>query len=126
MGPELKSINTRRLLRLAMEMNEYQEKALSTALYPTIGKPFIYPVLGLVGEAGEVAEKLKKVMRNDGGNMSDEKNREIAKELGDVLWYLAVLAKELGLSLDEVARMNVEKLADRKARNVIKSEGDNR
>jgi len=109
-----------------MEMNEYQDKALTTAEFPVVGKPFIYPVLGLVGEAGEVAEKLKKVMRNDNGELNDDKRKDIAKELGDVMWYLAILAKELDLELNDIAEMNIAKLRDRKERGVIKSEGDNR
>lgn len=109
-----------------MNLNEYQEKARETALYPDAGKNFVYPTLGLVGEAGEVAEKIKKVIRNDGGVMSDERRGEIKKELGDVLWYLAQLSTELGYTLEEVAQGNIEKLASRKERGVLHSEGDNR
>lgn len=109
-----------------MELNEYQEQAQKTALYPEIGKSFVYPTLGLVGEAGEVAEKVKKIMRNHNGEVSEETRQEIKKELGDVLWYLAQLSREFGFTLDEVAQANVKKLADRMERGVIHSKGDNR
>jgi NTP pyrophosphatase (non-canonical NTP hydrolase) len=80
----------------------------------------------MVGEAGEVADKVKKVIRDDHGIMTDEKKLEIAKELGDVLWYLAQLSTELGFALDKVAEMNIEKLYSRKERGVISGSGDNR
>ena len=83
-------------------------------------------VLGLVGETGEVADKIKKVIRDDGGKLSEEKRRDIEKELGDVLWYLANLATELNLSLDEIALKNLEKLQDRQDRGVLRGSGDNR
>ena len=109
-----------------MDFNEYQKKAQETATYPDVGKNFVYPTLGLAGESGEVAEKIKKVIRNDGGIMSDEKRGEIKKELGDVLWYVAQLSTELGLALGDVAQGNLDKLASRKERGVLHSEGDNR
>lgn len=109
-----------------MTFEEYQKDSRKTALYPTIGEKFIYPTLGLAGEAGEVAEKIKKVMRNDGGVVSDEKKEEIKKELGDVLWYVTQLATDLGIDLDDVAKGNLEKLASRLERNVLNSTGDNR
>ncbi|MEP7162391.1 MAG: nucleoside triphosphate pyrophosphohydrolase family protein [Candidatus Moraniibacteriota bacterium] len=109
-----------------MEFDEYQKLARKTAMYPEIGKPFVYPTLGLVGEAGEVAEKVKKIMRNDKGVVSEEVRQDIKKELGDVLWYLAQVAHEFGFTLDEVAEKNIEKLADRLDRGVIHSSGDNR
>ncbi len=109
-----------------MEFNEYQKQSRKTAMYPEIGKSFVYPTLGLVGEAGEVAEKIKKVMRNDEGELSDEKRAELQKEIGDVLWYLAQLATELDLTLEDIAITNIEKLQSRKERGVLHSEGDNR
>lgn len=109
-----------------MDFNEYQNKARETAMYPDVGNNFVYPTLGLAGEAGEVAEKIKKVIRNDGGVISDEKRMEIKKELGDVLWYVAQLSTELGLALGDVAQGNLDKLASRKERGVINSQGDNR
>ena len=86
----------------------------------------MYISMGLAGEAGEVIEKLKKVVRNDGGVVSEEKREDLKKELGDVLWYLSEMAQTLGLSLNAVAEGNITKLADRLARDVIKSEGDDR
>lgn len=109
-----------------MTFNEYQEKARVTARYPKIGAGFVYPALGLAGETGEVLEKVKKIMRDENGVVSEEKKREIIKELGDVLWYVSQIAFELGASLEEVATANVSKLADRDKRNAIKGSGDNR
>jgi len=110
--------------------DRYEDEVIKLAAYPEFGHNMVYPALGLVGEAGEVADKVKKFWRNDGitdGALISGGQREaIAKELGDVLWYIAALAKELGLSLDTIARMNIEKLKDRRERGVIKSEGDNR
>jgi NTP pyrophosphatase (non-canonical NTP hydrolase) len=108
------------------DFSHYQEQARRTAAYPDIGHNACYPVLGLCGEAGEVAEKIKKVMRDDGGEFTDAKRREIAKELGDVLWYCAALASELQLDLGEIAQMNLDKLACRQARGVISGSGDKR
>jgi NTP pyrophosphatase (non-canonical NTP hydrolase) len=109
-----------------MEFNEYQKQSRTTARYPNAGNNFIYPTLGLAGESGEVAEKIKKIIRDDGGLVSGEKREEIAKELGDVLWYVSQIAAELGLSLDHVARGNLEKLASRAARMKLGGSGDNR
>jgi NTP pyrophosphatase (non-canonical NTP hydrolase) len=109
-----------------MEFNEYQNKARETAFYPDKDNNFIYPTLGLVGEAGEVAEKIKKVLRDEAGIVSEEKKLEIAKELGDVLWYIANLSKELGLDLETVANMNLDKLFSRKDRGTLGGNGDNR
>lgn len=109
-----------------MEFNEYQKKAKETAIYPKVGESYIYPVLGLCGEAGEVAEKIKKIFRDDNGVLTEEKKGIIKKELGDVLWYLSQVATELGLSLDEVALFNLEKLLSRKERGRITGDGDNR
>jgi len=109
-----------------MNFEEYQKKSRETAIYPNQGDNFIYPVLGLVGESGEVAEKIKKVLRDNRGVIDQEKREEIKKELGDVLWYLAQIATELDLSLDEIAQTNVEKLGSREKRNKLHGEGDNR
>ncbi len=109
-----------------MTFEEYQKLSRKTAQYPKIGESFVYPVLGLAGEAGEVAEKIKKLFRNKNGDLSQEYKLEIAKELGDVLWYLSQISTELNLSLEEVAQLNLEKLLDREKRGVIKSKGDNR
>jgi NTP pyrophosphatase (non-canonical NTP hydrolase) len=82
--------------------------------------------MGLAGETGEAVDKIKKIFRNDNGIVSAEKKEEIKKELGDVLWYLSQIARELDIAFADVAKANIAKLADRAARGVIKSEGDNR
>jgi NTP pyrophosphatase (non-canonical NTP hydrolase) len=109
-----------------MHGNEYQTRALETAIYPNQGANFVYPALGLVGEAGEVADKLKKVIRDNDGVLTDEVRDAVAKELSDVAWYLAVLAHELDYSLDEIFDLNLFKLASRKERGVLTGSGDNR
>jgi NTP pyrophosphatase (non-canonical NTP hydrolase) len=109
-----------------MEFSRYQKESRKTALYPDRDSNFIYPTLGLAGEVGEVAEKIKKVIRDKEGIIDEETREELAKELGDVLWYLANLATELDLSLDDIAQKNIEKLASRKNRNVLHGDGDNR
>jgi NTP pyrophosphatase (non-canonical NTP hydrolase) len=85
-----------------------------------------YPALGLAGEAGEVAEHAKKAIRDDAGVVTEERRQAMAKELGDVLWYVSQLASELGLELDEIARANVEKLLSRQRRGVLSGSGDER
>jgi NTP pyrophosphatase (non-canonical NTP hydrolase) len=113
-----------------MTLDEYQTQSRKTALYPKDDKnfsvPLTYPALGLVGEAGEVAEKVKKIYRDDKGQVTDEKKQEIKKELGDVLWYTTQLATELGFSLEEVAQANLDKLFSRLDRGVLGGSGDNR
>ena|SRR3989344_9194133 len=109
-----------------MTFEEYQEKSRKTVKYPDAGRNFIYPTLGLSGEAGEVADKIKKVLRDDGGMIKEETRLEILKELGDVLWYVAQIATELNLSLEEVAALNIEKLYSRLERGKITGSGDNR
>lgn len=112
-----------------MELNEYQEKAMKTAMGPALGTT-VYPALGLAGETGEVVEKIKKLMRDKGVTHGEETLLEdrlqIALELGDVLWYLTVLARNLGLDLNQVAEMNLEKLKSRKDRGQLGGEGDTR
>lgn len=85
-----------------------------------------YPALGLAGEAGEVAEHAKKAIRDDAGVVTEERRRAMAKELGDVLWYVSQLASELGLELEEIARANLEKLLSRQRRGVLSGSGDER
>ena len=109
-----------------MTPNEYQTAALSTAIYPNMGQNFVYPALGLVGEAGEVADKLKKVIRDNGGVLTDPVRDAVAKELGDVLWYVSVLAYEMDYDLNEIAQINIDKLNSRKERGVLSGSGDNR
>jgi|SRR5690606_28098087 NTP pyrophosphatase (non-canonical NTP hydrolase) len=112
-----------------MTLGEYQQAARTTALYPEAVR-VLYPTLKLAGEAGEVAEKLGKLMRDEGylpgSPLSEAQRAALAAELGDVLWYVANLAADLGLSLDEVAEGNIAKLASRKARGVIHGSGDDR
>lgn len=109
-----------------MDLNSYQSLARRTALYPDQGANILYPTLGLCGEAGEVADKVKKVLRDQGGDFSSAHKQAIALELGDVLWYVAQLADELGFSLQAIAELNLEKLQSRAARNVISGSGDDR
>ncbi len=109
-----------------MDFNQYQKNAFSTARYPDKGKNIFYPVLGLCGESGEVAEKVKKVIRDNNGQVSENTKLELAKELGDVLWYIAALATELELDMNEIAEKNIEKLFSRRDRGKIKGSGDNR
>ena len=108
-----------------MEFSDYQHFSRRTASYPRQAW-LTYPALGLAGEAGEVAEHAKKTIRDDGGEVSDERRAAIAKELGDVLWYVAQLASELGLELEDIARENLEKLFSRQRRGVLWGSGDER
>ena len=109
-----------------MDFNQYQKDSRKTALYPAIGHPVIYPTLGLVNEAGEVAGKIKKVFRDKDGRISADTLHNLESELGDVLWYLAQVSTELGLKLDDIAAANLAKLSDRQDRNKIKGDGDSR
>ncbi len=110
-----------------MDFNEYQKQASTTARFENLNvDPIIYLALGLAGESGEVVEKIKKIVRNDGGEISDEKREAIKLELGDVLWYVSQMADVLGIPFEEVAKANIDKLASRMDRGVICSEGDNR
>jgi len=109
-----------------MDFDEYQKVSRKTAIYPNKGKNYIYPTLGLVGEAGEVAEKVKKLIRDGRGKITSGFRKEIEKEMGDVFWYLAQLATELNLSLDFIAKKNIKKLLSRKKRGKLHGSGDNR
>jgi NTP pyrophosphatase (non-canonical NTP hydrolase) len=113
-----------------MTFAEYQRAATKTAEYPDQGKNLLYPILGLVGESGEVADKVKKLWRNKGKTMPQQldtqERHDLIMEVSDVMWYIAATCTELDISMEEVAQMNINKLNDRKARGVIKSEGDNR
>lgn len=108
-----------------MKLNEYQEAALQTAVYPEQMR-IIYPALGMNGEAGEVADKVKKVIRDNNLDFDAEKREAIALEIGDVLWYCATLAHDIGYSLEDVAKKNIDKLASRKKRGTLSGSGDNR
>ncbi len=96
-----------------MKFEEYQTEACATALYPRRLSNLEYPTLGLAGEAGEVANIVKKIQRDHGGAINDEIREMLKDELGDVLWYISACADELGLTLNEIAEFNVAKLAKR-------------
>ena len=113
-----------------MTFDEYQKQALTTAhtdpkYVDTLMDKTIW-AMGVAGEAGEVVEKWKKIVAYKEGKISKEDLSELAKELGDVVWYIAVMADSLGLSFEEIMQLNVKKLSDRKRRDVIKGAGDNR
>ena len=110
-----------------MTADEYQKQALTTAIPhadPQMDKSI--RVMGIAGEAGEVVEKWKKIVAYKDGIITAEDTKELVKEMGDVIWYVAVLANSLGVSLEDVLQMNLNKLADRKSRGVTKGAGDNR
>jgi NTP pyrophosphatase (non-canonical NTP hydrolase) len=111
-------------------MNEYQVQASRYDLFKTTGNyntvAFVEKILGLVGEAGETADKIKKILRDKDGIISESDKIEVAKELGDVLWYVASIARYLEIPLEQVAEMNLEKLESRRNRNLLHGEGDNR
>lgn len=106
-------------------LNTYQKLAAKYAKYPEDSK-IIYPTLGITGESGEVSDKVKKVIRDGNGEFTPEIKKEIAKEIGDVLWYCAILSRDLGFTLAEVAYGNILKLESRFQRNKIGGSGDNR
>ena len=109
-----------------MELNDYQRESRKTALYPDVGNNPIYPTLGLVGESGEVADKVKKILRDKNGVFDKDSREAIKFELGDVLWYISQLSSELGYELEEVAFANLQKLNSRKIRGKIQGSGDDR
>jgi NTP pyrophosphatase (non-canonical NTP hydrolase) len=117
---------TQNQTEMTLSPNDYQTGALQTAIYPNQGQNFIYPTLGLVGEAGEVAEKAKKIIRDGDGVLTDPDREKIALELSDVCWYVAVLAYELDYTLEEIMQMNLDKLASRQSRGVLSGSGDAR
>lgn len=109
-----------------MTFDEYQQAALRTAADTKKKNELFHLVLGLVGESGEIAEKIKKWVRDQDSDEVKLDRDDMAKELGDVLWYTAVLANYLDLSFEDVATKNIAKLADRQQRGVLKGKGDNR
>jgi NTP pyrophosphatase (non-canonical NTP hydrolase) len=113
-----------------MKFDDYQKQAITTDIYGGRGDilsiAFLNKILGLAGETGEIAEKVKKLQRNKAGKMNAKDRQELLKELGDVIWYLSAIAYYLDEPLSDVAKSNIDKLFDRKARGVIKSKGDNR
>ncbi len=109
-----------------MKLNAYQIAATKFAIYPNRGRNLTYPTLGLCSEAGEVAGKIKKIERDDHGVLTPESVNALKSELGDTLWYLASLATELHLTLEDVALSNLSKLTDRQNRAKLTGNGDNR
>ncbi len=109
-----------------MTLSEYQVRALRTAASKDKPNEFFHLVLGLVGESGEIAEKVKKIVRDHNSDLEKLDKDDIAKELGDVLWYVATLANYLDFDLEEIGSQNIVKLADRKKRDKISGSGDNR
>ena len=111
-----------------MKMNDYQFEALETAIYPNQGEfgGLVYVALKGAGEAGEFAENVGKAIRDDGGKLTPERREKLIYECGDQLWYIAAKARELGITLAEVAALNLKKLADRKERGKLQGSGDNR
>lgn len=113
-----------------MNFDDYQKKTkeydlgVSTGNYKEVA--FIEKVLGLTGEAGEAADKVKKILRDKDGIISEDDKKEITKELGDVIWYVAAIARYLDVDFSEVAKMNIDKLESRKQRNLLHGAGDNR
>ena len=107
-------------------MVSYQKFARETAIYPDLGNNYVYPVLGLTGESGEVAEKFKKLIRDKGGVVDQEFKDVVKKELGDVLWYISNICSELNIELEHVAGDNIMKLFSRKDRGKLHGSGDNR
>ena len=108
-----------------MTLNEYQKKALETAVYPQEYK-IIYPALGLTGEAGEFSDMFKKGIRDDACNFTEQKKEQIDKQIGDVMWYCATLANDIGYDLETICEMNYNKLHSRQERGMIHGSGDNR
>lgn len=123
-----------------LTFDEYQDGAVTTAMYPIMMCPdsiddhpsrdlpcgFVYPIIGLAGEVGELSEKCKKIIRDSQGHVSEAVQVEVKKEIGDVLWYVAMLCKEFGFDMGDVAQMNLDKLKSRKERGKIQGSGDNR
>lgn len=112
-----------------MKLLEYQRRSATTAIYPGAGNRdsydgLSYTALGLAGEAGEIANKVKKIARDDGGVIGERHRAIIADEVGDAIWYLAQLATQLGIDFDAIAESNLAKLADRAERGVLQGSGD--
>lgn len=113
-----------------MDLDKYQKRAAKYDLFETtvdLKSPgFLEKILGLAGEAGEAADKVKKILRDKGGYASEEDRAELVKELGDVLWYVANVARYLDVDLSQIAKVNIDKLESRRKRNKLHGEGDNR
>lgn len=109
-----------------MQFDTYQKESRITAIYPDLGNNIVYPTLGLCGESGEVAEKVKKLIRDRNGVMDAEFLDLLKKELGDVLWYIAQICTEVGFSMGDVAEHNLEKINSRKEKQKLHGSGDTR
>jgi len=109
-----------------MDLSKYQKEARKSALYRKLGEDFIYPTLGLAGEAGEVVENVKKFVRDDRRKLTKSRRESLKTEMGDLLWYLANLAAEFKIDLNDIAENNLKKLASRRKRGKIQGDGDNR
>jgi NTP pyrophosphatase (non-canonical NTP hydrolase) len=109
-----------------MDFSEYQDRAASTAIYPSRGNNLAYVTLGLVGEAGEIANKVKKIWRDHGGVITSEMRYDIACELGDVLWYISQCCSELDYKLEDIAAANLAKLANRANAGTLNGNSDDR
>jgi NTP pyrophosphatase (non-canonical NTP hydrolase) len=110
----------------ALGFDAYQQAAAQTSAAVATDHPIVYPTLGLANEAGEVAGKVKKILRDRQGRISDADRETLALELGDVLWYLSEICTRLGIRLEDIAARNIAKLADRAARGILTGEGDHR
>ena len=109
----------------SMQLDDYQENAKKTAIYAP-EHMIMYPALGLAGEAGEVANKVKKIIRDGTSKLPDDWREQLASEIGDVLWYCAALSEDLGYTLGRIAKENEVKLASRKKKGTIHGSGDKR
>ena len=108
------------------DFNTYQTESRKTWGIIPMNHPIVYPTMGLVNEAGEVAGKIKKIFRDKDGQITETDKQSLKSELGDVLWYLTQICTELDLTLEEVADTNIEKLSSRKDRGKLGGDGDNR
>ena len=106
-----------------MDIKEYQNRALKLAIYKD---KIIYPSLGLCGESGEVAEKVKKALRDNNGQFTEETKQELIKEIGDVMWYVVAILNDIGSDLESCMSINITKLESRAKRGVLTGNGDNR
>ena len=111
---------------MQLDFNEYQKRASKTAIYPNIGKNLTYPVIGLCGETGELANKFGKTIRDSNGIVTEDAREEMLSELGDILWFLSQTCTELNCTLEDVAEQNLDKLTLRKENDTINGRGDDR
>ena len=108
-----------------MDFNTYQETAVETAIYPDTHR-ILYPALGMAGEAGEVANKVKKIIRDGTENLPEDWKDQLASEIGDMLWYCAALSNDIGIPLALIAAQNRDKLLARKQKGTLQGSGDTR